>query len=439
MSRKIQKPISRRDFLKMGAAGGSALAASNLVMWLSGCTSGGGGEPTTLNVLTPAAPDPAPPGVADFSMDAFAKWQADNNATVVYESPPWPDLHAKMATNFASGQHVHDCMYNCGWVPEFAEQLIPFVDDLPKELIDDLPPSSFSTVTWDGKRLGVIFTLSLLTLFYNTEHLAEAGISEPPKTWDELMGFAKEMTHDGKYGWVLNYGYPEGIGGVTSYWMVFLQQAGGTMWDDAGMPAFNTSAGVDGLQFMVDMMPYTDPGSISYVGINDATNVFTAGQASMMMNWPFMWVPAQDPESSKIVGKVGTSVLPAGSAGTASIDGTDAYTIGKTSPEPELTTKLIEFYLDKEVQKRQVIDTGWLPIRLSVLNDPEVQAAASNAAAVLEQAKAPYDSFVTPDYNEVTDTMGREIQKALQGTQSAAETMAISEQLVTDIVKKRLG
>ena len=439
MSPKIQKPISRRDFLKLGAAGGGALAASNLVMWLSGCTSGGGGEPTSLNVLTPAAPDPAPPGVAEFSMDAFAKWQEDNNAKVVYESPPWPQLHDKMATNFASGQHVHDCMYNCGWVPEFAEQLVPFVDDLPKELIDDLPTSSFSTVTWDGKKLGVIFTLSLLTLFYNTEHLAEAGISAPPKTWDELMGVAKEMTHDGKYGWVLNYGAPEGIGGVTSYWMVFLQQAGGKMWDDAGMPAFNNSAGVDALQFMVDLMPYTDPGSISYVGINDATNVFTAGQATMMMNWPFMWVPAQDPESSKIAGKVDTAVLPAGPAGTASIDGTDAYTIGKSSPEPELTTKLIEFYLDKEVQKRQVIDTGWLPIRLSVLNDPEVQAAASNAAAVLEQAEAPYDSFVTPDYNEVTDTMGREIQKALQGTQTAAETIATSEQLVKDIVSKRLG
>jgi multiple sugar transport system substrate-binding protein len=436
MNRKNQ--ISRRDFLKLGAAGAGSLAASNLLMFLSGCAPGAGSE-KTLNVLTPAAPDPAPPGVAEFSMDAFAKWQADNNVKVVYESPPWPQLHDKMATNFASGQYVHDCMYNCGWVPEFADHLIPFVDDLPQELIDDLPASSFSTVTWDGKKLGVIFTLSLLTLFYNTEQLEQAGLNTPPKNWDELLGYAKEMTRDGRYGWVLNYGAPEGIGGVTSYWMVFLQQAGGTMWDDQGMPAFNTEAGVDALQFMVDLMPYTDPGAISYVGINDATNVLTSGQATMMMNWPFMWVPAQDPETSKIVGKVGTAVLPAGPAGTASIDGTDAYTIASNSADPDLTLKLIEFYLDKDVQKRQVIDTGWLPIRLSVLNDPEVQAAASNAAVVLEQANAPYDSFVTPDYNEVTDTMGREIQRALQGSQSAAETIAISEQLVTDIVKKRTG
>ena len=63
-----------------------------------------------------------------------------------------------------------------GWVPEFAEFLIPFADKLPKDLVDDLPPSSFSTVTWDGKPSGVVFTLSLLTLFYNTEHLEKAGL-----------------------------------------------------------------------------------------------------------------------------------------------------------------------------------------------------------------------------------------------------------------------
>lgn len=436
----MNKPIriTRRDFLKVSALGTGALAVSSLSPVLAGCTPAKS-KTVTLNVLVPAAPDPAPPGVAKFSEDAFAKWQQDNNVKVVYEAPPWPQLHDKMATNFASGKYVHDIIYNCGWVPEFSQYLVPFVDQLPKDLIADLPPSSFSTVTWDGKKMGVVFTLSLLTLFYNQEHLDQAGIKAPPKTWDELKGYAKELTKDGRFGWVLNYGAPEGIGGVTSYWMVFLQQAGGKMYDDSGMPAFNNDAGVSALQLMVDLMPYTDPGSISYIGINDATNVLTAGQASIMMNWPFMWKGAQDPSSSKIVGKLGSSVLPAGPVGTASIDGTDAYTITKTSPNPDMARKLIEFYLDKEVQKRQVLDTGWLPIRLSVLNDPEVQKVASNAATVLEQAKAPYDSFVTPDYNEVTDTMGREIQKALQGNQSAADTMKKCSDLVTEIVKKRKG
>ena len=241
---------------------------------------------------------------------------------------------------------------------------------------------------------------------------------------------AKQLTKDGKYGWVLNYGAPEGIGGVASYWMAFLQQAGGTMYDAAGQPAFDTPEGVEALQVMIDLMPYTDPGSISYVGINDATNVFSAGNAAMMLNWPFMWVPANDPASSTIAGKVGAALNPAGPAGTASIDGTDAYTITKLSPDPELAAKLIEFYLDPAVQKSQSMDTGWLPIRLSVLNDPEVQAKSANAATVLEQAQHPYDSFVTPDYNEVTQALGTEIQKALAGAQDAATTLKTASDLV---------
>ncbi len=79
---------------------------------------------------------------------------------------------------------------------------------------------------------------------------------------------------------MLNYGEPAGIGGVASYWMVFLQQAGGKLYGDDGMPVFNDAPGLEALQLMVDMYTNgsTDPGSISYVGINDATNVLTAGQ-----------------------------------------------------------------------------------------------------------------------------------------------------------------
>lgn len=433
INNKLNNSISRRNFLKLSAAGTAGLA---LTSFATGCAPKATGK-QKLNVLVPAAPDPAPPGVAKFSEEAFATWQSTNNVEVVYEAPPWTQLHDKMAANFASGKYVHDIMYNCGWVPEFSDYLLDFVDDLPSGLVSDLPESSFSTVTWGGKRLGVVFSLSLLTLFYNTEHLESLGIVEPPKTWDELKGYAKELTGGGRYGWVLNYGAPEGIGGVASYWMVFLQQAGGKVYDENGNPSFNNEIGVDALQFMVDLMESTDPGAISYVGINDATNVFSSGQASMMMNWPFMLKPASDPETSKIVGKVGTAILPAGTAGSASIDGTDAYTISKLSPNPELSRKLIEFYLDKEVQKRQVLDTGWLPIRLSVLNDPEVQAAAPNAAVILEQAKYPYDSFVTPDYNAVTTAIGVEIQKALSGSQTAAETIQNAHDQVTEIIKKR--
>lgn len=431
--RILRSSISRRGMLQGTALAGAGLATTRLPFGR------GASAATNLSVLSPLAPDPAPPGVAEFSEEAFAAWLTENDAAVNYEAVAWPQLHDKMATNFASGSYVHDVIYMSGWVPEFSEFLTPIGDLISPELKADLPESSFSTVTWDGGVYGVVFTLSLLTLYYNTEHLQNAGISAPPATWDELKGYAKELTKDGQYGWVLNYGAPEGIGGTASYWMTFLQQAGGKMYGKDGLPVFNDAPGVDALQLMIDLMPYTDPSSISNVGIVDATNVLKAGTASMMMNWPFMWNEAQNEETSLIVGKLGSAILPAGPAGSASIDGTDAWTITRNSPNPELAMKLIEFYLSKDVQKRQVLDTGWLPIRLSALQDSEVQTAASNAAVVLDQANHPYESFVTPDYNAVTQTLGTEVQKALQGEKTAAEALKDASDAVTEIVNKRLN
>ncbi|HWA78863.1 MAG TPA: extracellular solute-binding protein, partial [Acetobacteraceae bacterium] len=152
-------------------------------------------------------------------------------------------------------------------------------------------------------------------------------------------------------------------------------------------------------------------------------------------NWPYMWKPAQDPKQSKIIGKLGGAILPAGPAGSASIDGTDAWTVTATCKDPALATKLIDFYLSPEVQKRQALDTGWLPIRISVLGDPEVQKALPNASIVLEQAKHPYNSFVTQNYNQITQAIGTEIQKALQGRQSAKQAMANASEQVTQIIK----
>jgi multiple sugar transport system substrate-binding protein len=422
--------LTRRTILR-GASIAGAMAALPSASRMAYADSG------ALNVFAPLPPDPSPPGAAKFAEEAFAKWKSTEEAAVDYDLVAWPQLHDRMATAFASGAAPWDIVYMSGWVPEFQSALSPFADNLPKALTDDMPPSSFSTVSSNGKRYGAVFTLSLLTLFYNKEHLKQAGLKTPPKDWDEFKRSAKELTRDGRHGFVMNYGDPSGIGGTASYWMAFLQQAGGKMYGEDGLPVFNSAAGVDALQIMVDLMPATDPGSISYAGINDATNVLMAGRASMMLNWPFMWTAAQDPKQSKIIGKLGSALLPAGPAGSASIDGTDAWTVTKSSKNPDKSRELIEFYLDAEVQKRQVLDTGWLPIRLSVLADPEVQAKAPNAAVVLEQANHPYDSFVTPDYNQVTIAVGTEVQKALQGQKTARQAIADAHNLVTSIVKRR--
>jgi multiple sugar transport system substrate-binding protein len=426
--------VTRRNLLHWTANVGGALMGGAL----SSSQPNAAGAAARLSVLVPLPPDSVPPGVAGFAKDALATWEEDHNARVTYTALRWQDLYGEVAQALTPAKATYDVSAMSSWIPAFGDALLAIGDRLPASLRDDLPASWSNAVSWGGKILGVPYTLSLLTLFYNREHFDAAGLTRPPANWDELKGYARELTRgDEQAGWVMNYGALRGIGGVASYWMVFLQQAGGTMYGEDGLPAFNDQAGIDALQLMIDLMPATAPGALSAVGIVDATTVLKRGKASMMMNWPFMWTDAQDPTMSRLSGKLGGAVLPAGTAGTASLDGCDAWSIAAATHAPDLALDLIGFYLDLEIQKRQLLETGWLPVRRSVLADPEVQRVATNAAVVLEQARHPYDSFLTPDYDAVTGALGAEIHRALAGEKTAAEALNDASDVVTAIVTQR--
>lgn len=432
-----QKQLSRRSF-GLGAIGlGVGFAA--LPTLLSACSKGD--DAGALGVLAPAAPDPTPVGVAKFGSaaeDSFKKWQTDHQIEVAYETLPWQQLHDRIATTFASGSTGPDVLYMCGWIPEFNDHIIKLDDVMPASITSDMPKSAIESTTWKGENKGMIFTNSVLSLYYNTEHFAEAGLTGPPQNWQQFKEYTAALNNGKHSGFVLNYGDPVGIGGTASYWMAFLQQAGGTMYGPDGMPVFNSPEGVDALQFMIDLQKAGgDPGSISYVGINDAAGVFLAGKASMMFNWPLTYNQAQKADQSSIVGKVGAAVLPAGPAGTATLDGADAWTIATTAKNQDLAAQLIQFYLSPEQQKAQVLQTGWLPILNSVLADPEVEKASPNASVILEQRKHPCNSFITPDYTQVTQAIGSEVQAALQGNKTAAQAISDSDKSVRAIVATR--
>jgi multiple sugar transport system substrate-binding protein len=390
-----------------------------------------------VKVLCPHPPDPSPPGVAPYGVDLFNAWQWRETIWVAYEPVAWSLLEMRIEAALNPKTPSYDMLYMSGWVPRFHDRLAVLDEFVPGMLLDDLPAASLTSFTWNDSVYGLPFSLSIMTLFANTDHLTSAGITAPPATWSELRGIAEALTGDGRYGWVANYGRPEGIGGTASLWMAFLQQAGGTMYRDDGLPAFNDVAGVDALQFLVDLMPFTHPSSWASVGIDDATMVFQRGEAALMMNWPFMWRPVNDPAISTVAGAVTTAVLPAGPAGTASIDGAEGWTLAGDSRNVDEAFSLMLFFLNRRIQAQMAQEMGWLPIRLSVLEDPLVQATAPHAAVALEQAKHPYDSFLTPDYAAITSALGVEIQRALTGEKTAAQALADAESMVTAIIQSR--
>ncbi|MBC3761702.1 sugar ABC transporter substrate-binding protein [Quadrisphaera oryzae] len=135
--------------------------------------------------------------------------------------------------------------------------------------------------TYEGKLYGLQPTTNSIALFYNKKMFADAGIANPPQTWDELQADAKALTKDGKYGLALS-----AINTYEGTWqfLPFFWSAGGDEKD------INTPQAAQALQLWVDMFK---DGSISKSAVNwtqaDVKDQFAAGNAAMMVNGPWQF------------------------------------------------------------------------------------------------------------------------------------------------------
>jgi multiple sugar transport system substrate-binding protein len=113
-------------------------------------------------------------------------------------------------------------------------------------------------------------------LFYNKDLLAKAGVSAPPKTWDELLAAAKKVNALG--GGVYGYGMPLGneeAQAETSIWAF----GNGGGWGDSDKLTIDDPKNVEAVDFMKKMI---DEGATQPdAGATDRTpliNVFVQGK-----------------------------------------------------------------------------------------------------------------------------------------------------------------
>ncbi|MBI5956818.1 MAG: ABC transporter substrate-binding protein [Chloroflexi bacterium] len=273
--------LSRRTFIAW-AAGATALTL------LQACAPAAAPAPTTVPPAPTKAPVVAPtpaPTLAPTAKPAAPKpkvvvqmWyyvpgkQAEHvekmAANFTKEFPhievqmlvvPAVDLSTKLATAVAAGTPP-DIPFMGGTVlcnqMMDAEKLVP-LDKFRPDLatLDWLEPLKKSLVR-EGHMYAVPVHSGTLGVYYNRERYKEAGLDpdKPPATWDDLVRYAKAIAKPDKAIW----GHyivtkPTWHSGAT--WIAYLWQAGGEwLSPDESEVAFNSAAGVEALQFYVDLV-----------------------------------------------------------------------------------------------------------------------------------------------------------------------------------------
>ncbi|MEU7475951.1 sugar ABC transporter substrate-binding protein [Lentzea sp. NPDC042327] len=165
---------------------------------------------------------------------------------------PWAGRQEKIGTALLSGSGPDVVLLQPDMIPQYAAQrALQPVGDVVAASGTAFRPSAVSALTVNGEVYGVPLYQTVTTTVYNRALFAQAGITELPRTWDEVRAAAPRLAARGVP--VLDYaGSAEETLNITFY--PLLWQAGGTVFSpDGRRSAFSSPEGVAALRFLVDL------------------------------------------------------------------------------------------------------------------------------------------------------------------------------------------
>jgi multiple sugar transport system substrate-binding protein len=285
--------------------------------------------------------------------------QLNPNVNVAIDYVSYDALHDKIITAMASSPPAYDVfLVDDIWYAEFAKA--GYIYDVTSKLTSDMKAKVFNAA-WDittvsGKTYGMPWLLDQKYFYYNEELLNQAGFSQPPTTWEELLSMSQAIKDQGivEYPIVWSWGQYEA---AICDWVTLLFGNGGSLVDDAGNPVFNNEMGVETLTWMLQTIKdgYTNPSSISYVE-EDVRNVFSQGNAVFATNWNYMFDLVNfNPEESQVTGKIKISLMPAfadGGVPSSSINGSMGFSVAANSPNKDVAWDYVVYLTSEDVQNR---------------------------------------------------------------------------------------
>ncbi|MGN6551530.1 MAG: extracellular solute-binding protein, partial [Pararhizobium sp.] len=281
--------------------------------------------------------------------------KANPDIKVHLEFVPYEGLHDKTTLAQASGGY-DVVLFDVIWPAEYATNNVhkDVTSRITPEMKQGILPGAWTTVEYQDKRYGLPWILDTKYLFYNKEMLSKAGISSPPKTWDEVLKDAKIIKDKGITQYPIAWSWAQAEAVICDY-ATLVDAYGGKFLTADGKPAFQTDGGLDALKYMVSSMKdgLSNPNSKEFLE-EDVRRVFQNGQAAFALNWTYMYNLANDPKQSKVAGQVGIEPGPGveGKTKVSAVNGSMGLGITSNSKHPDEAWKYITYMTSQPVQNK---------------------------------------------------------------------------------------
>ena len=266
-----------------------ALAGALALTGVAGC-GGGGADTGSAKTLTYWASNQGTSLENDKQVlqPELDKFEQQTGIKVKLEVIPWSDLLNRILAATTSGQGPDVLNIGNTWSASLQATgaLLPMDDSILTQLggRDRFLAAPLAATGAPGKPPTAVPLYSLgYGLYYNTKLFAQAGISAPPATWDDLVADGKKLTHDGQWGLALE---GASIAENAHHAFVFGQQHGATLFDNDGNPKFDSPEEVAAVKQYLDLMAsdkIVNPSNAEYGNGTEAVKDFATGKAAMLL------------------------------------------------------------------------------------------------------------------------------------------------------------
>jgi sorbitol/mannitol transport system substrate-binding protein len=342
-----------------------------------------------------------------------------------------------MISNFETPQWAEN-----GWLVNLSD----YANKTPGYDVNDFIPSLRESLSYKGDMYSVPFYGESSFLMYRKDLLEQAGIDMPRNpSWQQVADAAAKLDSPDMVGICLR-GKP-GWGEVLAPLDTVINAFGGR-WYDLDWNAQLTSPEVEkAVQFYVDLVrEHGEPGAATS-GFGECATQFAQGRAAMWYDATSAVSVLEDPESSKVVGKVGYALAPSAEKQDTGWLYTWALAIPKSAKNPDAAWKFISWMTDQNYIKLVGNELGWERVppgsRLSTYRIPEYQEASKAFGQLtldsIEGANplkptaqpVPYTGvqfLAIPEFQDLGTRVSQQISAAIAGQKSVQAALEQSQQ-----------
>ena len=369
--------------------------------------------------------------------EPVALGQRDVKFTTAIRGGKGPDVFALDANPVK--QYIQN-----GWVKD----LTPFIaKEGGKEWLSDFYPVTLMPVTENDKVYGVPKNVVAMVLVYNSDLLGKAGVSSPPKTWDDFRDISKKLTMATKSGGPVDQWGATLVLAKACFdlrFSVVLRGFGGDfLTPDWKHSALNTPEAKAAFNFVVDSIvkDKTMPPGVAQVDCNGARRLLAHKKVGMIFGT--MWTITEVSGMNKDLH--GWKVLEMApvpqAAGVKSNIRSTLYQksifMNPNTKNPEAAWKLIQFLTDKKQMEKWFVDNNMLSCRTSV-NEGFGPILQSKYAAVVTNEIQNHAAFLPliPQWPECLEAFRQNLQAAVAGTKTADEALLEAHNQIESILSR---